>query len=162
MSLVLVPLEIDHLTGLYTARQEQWEHLRTPWVLDRRSLVEWHEDQARDRQMHYLAVVDRVDGHETVLGTGGFLNIDWPNQSAELAMICGDLRHELGAVQELLDYGFNRLNLHRIWVETYTQDRTKLFKEAGFEIEGFKQHGLRRNSKWHNTQVLAILHVESK
>ena len=157
MSLVLVPLEIDHLTGLYTARQDQWEHLRTPWMLSRRDLLVWYEGLG-DPTKHYLALVDRMDGHESILGTGGFVNIDWPNQAAELAIICGDQRHELGAVQLLLEYGFNRLNLHRIWVETYTQARTELFKKAGFEVEGFKQHGLRRNGKWHNTQVLAILH----
>ena len=64
------------------------------------------------------------------------------------------------AAQLLIDYGFNNLNLHKIWMELYEFDNLKIdFFSEEFD---FKQDGLLRdngfeNGKYWDSYIISLI-----
>jgi len=63
------------------------------------------------------------------------------------------------AVQLIVEYAFNELNLHRIeaGVMPHNIASIRVLEKAGFHIEGLAQKSVKINGKWEDHQMLAIL-----
>ncbi|MEA0561852.1 GNAT family N-acetyltransferase [Lysinibacillus irui] len=85
---------------------------------------------------------------EKLIGACGLCYIDWVNRNADFSIYIGknnlyiDTSFAIEAAQLMENYGFEELNLHRLWAEIYSIDEAKIkfFKELEFTQEGrFKE-----------------------
>ncbi|POZ58022.1 GNAT family N-acetyltransferase [Lysinibacillus sphaericus] len=81
---------------------------------------------------------------EKLIGACGLCYIDWVNRNADFSIYIGknnlyiDASFAIEAAQLMEKYGFEELNLHRLWAEIYSIDEAKIkfFKELEFTQEG--------------------------
>lgn len=86
-----------------------------------------------------------VDVHtDELLGACGLCYIDWINRNADFSIYIGkdevyiDDVYAIEAAQLMMKYGFEELNLHKLWAEIYSFDEKKkvMFDKLGFSLEG--------------------------
>ena len=61
-----------------------------------------------------------------------------------------------------MEYGFEELNLHRLYVEIFSlmKENTKLFSQMKFIKEGELREKVWRQNKWWNTIIFSKLATE--
>lgn len=103
------------------------------------------------------------------IGSVGLSSIDHRNKSAEFGrfVIDGFFRgNGFGkeAIYLILNYGFNHLNLHRIYLDTFESNVKviRLYENAGFKKEGVKYEHIYQNGKYHNLVCMSILNKNFK
>ncbi|CAM5561237.1 Spermidine N(1)-acetyltransferase OS=Lysinibacillus sphaericus OX=1421 GN=speG_4 PE=4 SV=1 [Lysinibacillus sphaericus] len=82
---------------------------------------------------------------EKLIGACGLCYIDWVNRNADFSIYIGknnlyiDASFAIEAAQLMEKYGFEELNLHRLWAEIYSIDEAKIkfFKELEFNSRRF-------------------------
>ncbi len=81
-----------------------------------------------------------------LLGNCGLLNVDLINRNAEFGIFIGDEQHRGKGIGEeatrlILDFGFNAINLHHIWLRVFTFNKNAigLYKKIGFKVIGTKR-----------------------
>jgi RimJ/RimL family protein N-acetyltransferase len=117
----------------------------------------------------YMFVFERlVDGVR--VGAGGLLYINWILRSADFSFYIGldglyidndGLAFE--SARLLLDYGFNTLNLNKIWMELYEFDIMKIeffTKKFGFGIDGKLRKNCFEGGKYHDSYIISLLKEE--
>jgi RimJ/RimL family protein N-acetyltransferase len=99
-----------------------------------------------------------------LIGNCGFLEIDQLNQTAEFGIFIGkkDFRgkgYGTEAISLLLDYGFKALNLHNIFLRTYSFNKNaiKCYEKIGFKYIGKRRGALNRNMERHDIVFMDIL-----
>ena len=86
-----------------------------------------------------------------LLGACGLCYIDWINRSADFSIYIGkddiyiDELYATEAAQLMESYGFNELNLHRLWAEIYSID---VKKQQFFHQLNFIQEGVFKETHW--------------
>jgi hypothetical protein len=90
----------------------------------------WFDKTCRSSN-DFMFIIVRLDDNEP-LGAAGLLYINWINRSADFSFYIGfqdkyidDDGYALEATKLLIDYGFNNLNLNKIWMELYEFDTKK-------------------------------------
>jgi RimJ/RimL family protein N-acetyltransferase len=109
-----------------------------------------------------LAIVQNDTGKH--VGNVGLHRIDWINRSAEFGIVIGEAEARgrgLGseATSLMVAHGFQKLNLHRIWLGVLAdhEEAISLYRDAGFEIEGRLREELLRDGHWHDKLIMGIL-----
>ena len=151
-------------------KPENIEHLRNPLMATFDTQEKWFKRFQKDSNQH-LFVIERLSGLVTPasgepewkrLGVGGMTSIEWLNRSGEMSLLMDFPKNSEWSVEGLkaiTDYGHDMLNLHRLWVECYTDDRTELFQQAGFKIEGRKVQAVYRGGRYHDSVLLSRFKV---
>jgi len=111
---------------------------------------------------------DQVIVHDGArIGFCGFCNISTQNRSAEFYILIGDSEHwgkGIGteAGRGALEYGFNKLNLHRVWltVSELNVAAIKSYQKLGFSHEGIMRDAAFRDGQYHDKVVMGILGKE--
>ena len=123
-------------------------------------------------------VVNNIDKHKVFtiikkedaipIGEIRLSNLNLLDGNAEIGIILNPTERKNGYASEALDlivsFGFNRLRLNRIeaqYVESNT-DSAKLFKRAGFTIDGILRSSKYFDGTYHNVVVASILASEDK
>jgi len=122
---------------------------------------------------HVLAIEVRQPaangGEESwkLIGSCGFSDIDRRNRSAEFGINIGEKDYwnrgyGTEAVRLLVKYGFNTLNLHRIFLRVFeTNPRAvRAYEKAGFTHEVRYRQAEFRNGKYIDMLVMSILRDE--
>lgn len=106
-------------------------------------------------------------GDDTPVGTLGLFEVDPTNGSAGIGISLGDpanFGQGLGtdALEALLDFGFGRLRLERLWLDVYdfNERAIRSYEKAGFVREGVGRHGAYRDGKFVDVVAMAILRDE--
>jgi len=108
-----------------------------------------------------------LDKKNKLIGVTGLTYIDWKNRHAEISVYL----HSIGwqktrEAKEVLDmvmrYGFDELNLHRLWVEIFSiaTENIKLFEKLKFVKEGQLREKLWRQGKWWDSIIYSKLTTE--
>jgi hypothetical protein len=126
----------------------------------------WFDSIQKTKHINYMFTIVDLDSKKPI-GAAGLLYINWIIRSADFSFYIGHENKYIGndgiaqeAAQLLIDYGFNNLNLHKIWMELYEFDVQKIeFFKNDFD---FKQDGLLRDNcfedgKYHNSFILSLL-----
>ena len=95
----------------------------------------------------------------TPIGNVGFHVIDWVGRSTELGIFIGEKTswnqgYGREAIELLLDYGFNTLNLNRIFLRV---DETNPGGIHCYEHAGFIHEGRLRQAKFEDGQYIDLL-----
>ena len=102
--------------------------------------------------------------NEKHVGNSGFYDIDYLHRRAELWMLIGEKTcwgkgYGKQIVQLMLSYGFDSLNLNRIFLHVrHDHPRAvKLYENAGFKAEGVLREQYFMQGKYVNVLVMSIL-----
>ena len=105
--------------------------------------------------------------NSNLIGCCGLTYIDWKNGNAEISIYLGESQwqkkgYASKSVQLLLEYGFNELRLHRIFVTIfeYNIESIKLFEKNGFQYEGTHHEARYWNGSYHNEIMYSIIKNE--
>lgn len=145
----------DFETTDYTGRSSK--------IISREGKVAYLEEHANDEAT--LAIIDMKE--DELIGTVGLHDIDHINRRATLGIMIGDKNYRgngygTEAIQLILDYGFNYLNLNNIKLDLMEFNERAL---ACYKKCGFKEYGRRRkcnfiNGKYYDTIEMDILREE--
>lgn len=98
------------------------------------------------------------------IGVTSLINIDYSNRNAECIIDIGDKDYwskgfGREAFQLLLEYAFNELNLHKVYLRVFSyNDRAiRLYQKLGFQEEGKLKEQLYRNGSWHDILFMGLL-----
>lgn len=142
----------DLETSLYLAAGSQ---IRT-------AEIEKEKLEKMTREDHHFAVVDLEK--DELLGTSGLFKADHINRSAELGIFIGNKKYqEKGygpeTIKLVLDYGFNLLNLHSIYLFTYSFNRRAIrcYERCGFKHAGRLRDAYLLGGKKYDSLLMDIL-----
>lgn len=113
--------------------------------------------------VHYAIVEESADEY---LGTISLKEIDLQNRSAEYAVSTRKCAHGKGiAIQAtglILKEGFERLNLHRIYLNVLSENvrAVKFYEKVGFRFEGEFRDSVRVRGEWKSQRWYAMLENE--
>jgi len=102
-----------------------------------------------------------------LIGVCGLTYIDWKNRNSEISLYFSNLgwqktKEATETIKILMKYGFDELNLHRLWVEVYSlmKENIQLFKKLKFKEEGKLRQKLWRDGKWWDSIIFSKLSNE--
>ncbi|MDF1680876.1 GNAT family protein [Ponticaulis sp.] len=116
-----------------------------------------------DPATRMFAIVDLET--KELMGAAGLCYIDGINRNADFSIYLGiddlyiDEDYAPDAGRVLLRYGFEELNLHKVWAEIYSIDKPKqqLFYELGFTREGVHRETHWTEGQWVDSLFYGLL-----
>jgi RimJ/RimL family protein N-acetyltransferase len=126
----------------------------------------WFDHLQKTKHINYMFTI--VDLNTQIpIGAGGLLYINWIIRSADFSFYIGDGNKYIGndgiakeAAKLLIDYGFNNLNLHKIWMELYEFDSKKIdffTKEFKFKQDGLLRDNCFEAGRYYNTLIISLI-----
>lgn len=99
-----------------------------------------------------------------LIGLIGLRNICNRSRRAEVWIYIGD-KSEWGkgygqsALELLINYSFNELNLHRLWLECDPNHKPAVtcYEKVGFVKEGIHRDGYYKRGRYHDTMVMGLI-----
>ena len=127
-------------------------------------LEKWYDNMIFDNRFEFFI----VEHDNNPIGVAGITYIDWVNRHADVHFYIGegsewiDKKHSPEAFNLILDYGFDILNLNKIWAEIYEIDSKKLkfFKDNGFSIDANLREHYYYKGKYYTSHLLSLLKSE--
>jgi diamine N-acetyltransferase len=128
----------------------------------------WFENMIRRPQDEQIFVIEICPKKEWLsIGTCGFHEIDWRNSNAEVGISIGEKNwwnqgYGSEAMELLVKYGFETLNLHRIWLRVFENNKRAIgsYEKVGFTHEGQMRESDYKNGKYHNILIMSVLRQE--
>ncbi len=109
----------------------------------------WFDSLLATRSTNFMFVIVRLNDQQPI-GACGLLYANWIIRSADFSFYIGaggayidDKGYAREAAEILIKYGFDVLNLNKIWMELYEFDTRKL---EFFDALGFKKDGRLRDN----------------
>ena len=109
-------------------------------------------------------VADTGDAGWEHIGGCGYHTIDWRNRSGEIGILIGAKEYwsrgyGTDAVRTLVGWGFNTLNLNRVFLRVYADNPRgiRCYEKAGFQLEGRLRQDNFNNGAYRDTLLMAIL-----
>ena len=126
----------------------------------------WFDHLQKTKHINYMFTIVDLNTQKPI-GAAGLLYINWIIRSADFSFYIGEdeayiddkgLAEE--ATQLLINYGFNNLNLHKIWMELYEFDNVKIdffTNKFGFKQDGILRDNCFENGKYWNSLIISKL-----
>jgi diamine N-acetyltransferase len=147
---------------------EVTENLLIYWPLTMTQEKKWFDDLSkREPAEQPLAIEIETAGGWELIGNSSLQKIDWLNRSAEAGIFIGNKSYwgkgfGTEAMKLLLQFGFNRLNLNRIYLHVFdTNPRAmRSYEKAGFKLEGRLREDIFKNGAYIDVLMMSILRSE--
>jgi len=124
----------------------------------------WFEAQLSDESSRVFAI-ETLEG--LAIGNIGLHQIDWKNRNAMLGIVIAEKEYwdrgfGTDAIQALLRFAFDEMNLHRVYLSVFDFNGRALrcYEKCGFRQEGRAREGLFRDGRYHDLIEMAILRRE--
>lgn len=128
---------------------------------------EWYEKYSKGNSR--IEFIMKLKKDSIKIGTIGLSNIDPINQKAEYGILIGEKeQHGKGLGYEascaILTYGFNKLNLHKIYLKCFSDNAhaLKLYCKIGFNEEGLLKRDVYKNGEFRDVTLMSIFREEWK
>lgn len=148
-------VDLEALNAIQAERARKWRNderiykwCRQSDVISHADQMDWYERQRNDPTIKMYAIMQRheksaIDA-DRVVGVCGLTSIDTLNRRAEFSLYIAPEYQRKGlakaALKTLLRHGFENLNLHLIWGETFDGNpAAKMFEHLGFRHEGTRR-----------------------
>lgn len=122
-----------------------------------------YEQTLEDRSIRAFSI--DLEGHQ--IGGARFSRIDGRNLSAEISLFIGlpelwDQGLGSDVLQTLLRFGFEQMNLHRVYLHVYAENERarRLCEKAGFRPEGRWRQAEFRRGRYHDLLWMSLLRDE--
>ena len=142
------------------------KHFREVRELSLTDQEAWFDSLQKTKHINYMFTIVDLDSKKPI-GAAGLLYINWIIRSADFSFYIGDENKYIGddgianeAAQLLIDYGFNNLNLHKIWMELYEFDKQKIeffTKEFDFEQDAILRDNCFEGGKYWDSIIISLL-----
>lgn len=127
----------------------------------------WFESKVMADEHTRMFSIERLEIGE-LIGVCGLCYINWLDRSADFSIYIGkddlyiDKKYALDAARVMIEYGFNELNLHRLWAEIYGIDEKKkeLFSALGFVHEATHKATHWTEGQWVDSWYYRLLYEE--
>jgi diamine N-acetyltransferase len=128
----------------------------------------WYERnlQASDTQAWAIDAqpADMAVGPWVHIGSCGFHHIEWRNRLAELGISIGardywNRGYGTDAVATLVSFGFNTLNLNRVWLRVFADNprAIRCYEKVGFKLEGRLRQDNFNAGAYRDTLLMGLL-----
>lgn len=116
----------------------------------------------------FMFVIEKLD-NQKIIGAAGLLYINWIIRSADFSFYIGhdelyiDDKYAPDAIRLLLTYGFNNLNLNKVWMELYEFDKKKLkifIDTFKFKVDGTLRQNAFEDGKYFDSHIISLLKSE--
>lgn len=114
----------------------------------------------------YMFTIVSLEDNKPI-GACGLLYINWINRSADFSFYIGINDYYIDniglakeSVELLIKYGFDNLNLNKIWMELYEFDTKKLIffqEQLNFKIDGKLRENCYEDGKYWDSFILSLL-----
>ena len=128
--------------------------------------LSWHIENSSMLETYQFAIFTH-DGN--FIGTADYREIDHVKRSCTVGITIGDKNYwgkgyGTDALSVLADYLFNRLNLRRIQLDTWSGNERaiKSYKKCGFQVEGVLKENEFVNGKYFDTIIMGLLKSQWK
>lgn len=131
----------------------------------------WFESIQNTKHINFMFTIVDLESNEPI-GAAGLLYINWINRSADFSFYIGkddiyinDKDASLEAVNLLIKYGFNNLNLNKIWMELYEFDTKKIdifTKKFNFKQDGLLRENCFEDGKYWDSYLISLLSKDFK
>lgn len=159
-------IEQDDLIQLMTWRNnpEFRKFFRETSEINMINQEKWFSSIIEKNSLNKMFSIIKLDTNE-LIGACGLCYIDWINRSADFSIYIGyndlyiDEKFAIDAGKLMMSYGFNVLNLHRLWAEIYSFDnkKKKFFNHLGFTMDGKFRDTYWFNGKWNDSLFFSCL-----
>ena len=163
----LVPVERENIEQLRVWRNkpELRKYFREYKEISKDVQIKWYENRVLGDLKQVNFEIHDINSKK-IIGHCGLYYIDWIHRHAEFGIYIGDDKFRSGgfgsdALRTLICYGFNDLNLNKIWCEVYdNNDALDAYKHIGFAHEGkMRQHYFNEGRYW-DSHILSMLKGE--
>jgi RimJ/RimL family protein N-acetyltransferase len=127
----------------------------------------WWRSVTGDSSVYWFGIED-VE-RSALVGTCCLVDVDWISRQAELRIRIGDKAawgRSIGraACAQLLEFGFQHLNLERIWLRVFAPNTRalKLYESQGFVVEGRLRRAWTLRGVTDDVIVMGLLRAEWK
>ena len=167
--LYLRPWDMDDLDTFYSwfNNPELRKWLLLPFPISKLEEKEFLEKMLKSKDDVSFSIV--LKDSDRLIGNIGLHQIRRVNSHAMLGVAIADPEmagkgYGTEAIRLIVDYGFNTLNLHRIWLFThkFNERAYKCYKKVGFKDEGVWRESLYFDGKYHDQYLMGILRHEWK
>ncbi|GGF28248.1 N-acetyltransferase [Halobacillus andaensis] len=124
------------------------------------SLKEWRDDATKN-DSHFLFSI--CDG-DTLIGYVELDGILWNQRNGWISIAIGDADHQgkgygTEAMELLINYAFQELNLHRLQLTVfdYNEPALRLYEKLGFTYEGAQREFVLRDGKAYDMLMYGLL-----
>jgi RimJ/RimL family protein N-acetyltransferase len=114
---------------------------------------------------HNYSIIDNETNE--LIGNCGYVEVDNLNQTGEVGIFIGNKNYwgkgyGSEALTLLLDYGFKALNLHNIWLRTFSFNKRaiKAYEKVGLKIIGKRRESILRGKERYDTILMETLYNE--
>ena len=127
--------------------------------------ITWYENiMMKDPSWHHF-VVKPINSNK-IIGVVFLNHIHPVYKTGEFGITLGDPEYRgkgygRDMLETLIKYGFEELNLNRIWCEVYSNnDSMHLYRKIGFKDEGVLRQHVFKNGEYLDSYVLGMLKTE--
>jgi UDP-4-amino-4,6-dideoxy-N-acetyl-beta-L-altrosamine N-acetyltransferase len=127
--------------------------------------MNWYENIKYDQSWHHF-VSKPLDNPSKVIGVAFLNHIHPVYRTGEFGITLGDPDYRgrgygKDMLLTLIQYGFDELNLNRIWCEVYSNnDSINLYRKIGFKDEGCLRQHVYKNGEYLDSHILGMIRSE--
>ena len=166
------PIEKQYLEKIKEWRNTQMEILRQWKPLTDYNQEKWFQEVSEsNNQVIFSIIVFNKDNIKKFIGYCGLVNIDHINKKAEFSFLVDPERvlkriiykeDFMSALKVICNYGFNQLNLNKIFTETFCfrKYHIEILKEYGFKEDGVLRKNQYIKDKYYDSIIHSILKSE--
>jgi RimJ/RimL family protein N-acetyltransferase len=146
------------------------KHFREVRELSLTDQEAWFDSLQRTKHINFMFTIVDLKTNEAI-GAAGLLYINWINRSADFSFYIGKNEQYVSndiisteSAKLLIDYGFNNLNLNKIWMELYEFDTKKLnffMNQLNFKKDGLLRENCYENGKYWDSFIISLLRREN-
>ena len=143
--------------------RKNFREVRELSLLDQRF---WLDSLQKSRHNNYMFTIVDLKSNKAI-GAAGLLYINWIIRSADFSFYIGDQGKYIGkdgvakeAAQLLINYGFNNLNLNKLWMELYEYDTQKLnffINDFRFRKDGLLRSNCYEEGRYWDSFIISLL-----
>ncbi len=166
--IVLDRVEEKHLPQLLEWRNDpaNRKFYREYRVLTIEDKKKWYNDKILNDNSWQFFVVKPREKTDSIIGTVGLTYINFVYGTAEFSITLGDKDYRgrgygSDMLRTIMKYGFNDLNLNRIWCEVYSNNAAiEIYEKVGFVREGTLRQNVFKDGEYLDSTILSILKDE--
>ena len=165
--IILKKVERENLEQLREWRNnpELRKYFREYRLINSENQQKWYESRVLgDPDQYNFEIRDKASNK--LIGHCGLYYINWVMRTGEFGIYIGDNDYRSGgfgsdALRTLIKYGFEDLNLNRIWCEVYDNNAAlEVYKHIGFVYEGKMRENYYNEGQYWDSHILGMLKKE--
>ena len=169
----LYPLSKEHLSKLKDWRNSQRDKLRQWKPLTDYNQEKWFQKISEENTQVFFAIMtpNEREKNMSFIGYCGITGIDFINRRGEISFLVNSVRAQdkelyredfLSALYMLCQYGFEEINLHKLFAETFAfrEHHIKILEDFGFHHDGILRKHQFIKGQYHDSLIHSILYDE--